>query len=233
MPGSAWKFTMSWSDLAFFHWPMSKATLRSQLPPGLGLDTFEDEAWIGVVPFRMADVRARLLPPVPTLTEFPELNVRTYVTAGGKPGVWFFSLDAASWLAVRGARTWFHLPYFDARMSIANESSGVHYESERSHRGAPAARFSGTYRASGDLLQASPGSLEHFLTERYCLYAADSGGRLYRSEIHHARWRLRAAESEFRMCDMTRIVEAELPDVAPLAHVAERIDVVGWFPYAL
>jgi uncharacterized protein len=127
---------MSWHELAFLHWPVSPHALRAVLPKTLTLDMFDGVAWLGVVPFWMSGVRPRLTPPLPGLATFAELNVRTYVVAGDKPGVWFFSLDAASRIAVRGARTLFHLPYFDARMSVSQEGGAVRYRSERTHRGA-------------------------------------------------------------------------------------------------
>ncbi len=224
---------MSWRDLAFLHWPLPKDVLSRDLPAGLELDTFQGEAWIGVVPFRMADVRARFLPPVPTLTNFAELNVRTYVVAGGKPGVWFFSLDAESFLGVRAARAGFHLPYFDAAMSVARSEGGVSYRSERIHRGVPEARLVARYRGLGEMARAEPGSLEYWLTERYCLYAADRRGRIFRGDIHHRKWPLESGEAELERIDMTRLLGASLPDSRPVMHVAERIDVIAWWPTSI
>jgi uncharacterized protein YqjF (DUF2071 family) len=155
---------------------------------------------------------------------FAELNVRTYVAAEGKPGVWFFSLDAASRLAVRAARAFFHLPYFDARMSCRREGAVV-YRSERVHRGAPEAFFAASYRGTGG---PASGELERWLTERYCLYAADGRGGLFRGEIHHPRWPLETAEAEVESMDMTRLLGFGLPDQKPLLHFAGRLDVVGW-----
>jgi uncharacterized protein YqjF (DUF2071 family) len=177
----------------------------------------------------MARTRFRWAPPLPTATRFPELNVRTYVRHGGRPGVWFFSLDADSKLAVRGARWTFHLPYFDARMALDREGEWVRYSSTRTHRRAPAARFAGRYRANGALTQAQPGSLEHFLTERYCLYAHGPRG-LVRGEVHHAPWPLRPGEAELEECDMTRLLGIDLVGPPPLVHVADTLDVAAWWP---
>jgi uncharacterized protein YqjF (DUF2071 family) len=220
---------MTWNELAFLHWPVDPAALARRLPPGLVLDTFGGSAYLGVVPFEMARTRFRLAPPIPTATRFPELNVRTYVTHGGRPGVWFFSLDAASKLAVRGARAAFHLPYFDAHMAFARESEWLGYASTRTHRGAPPAHFAGRYRATGPQISARPGTLEHFLTERYCLYA-HGRRRLLRGEIHHAPWPLRPGEVELEVCDMTRLVGFELAGAPPLVHVVDSLDVVSWWP---
>jgi uncharacterized protein YqjF (DUF2071 family) len=165
-----------------------------------------------------------LVPPLPGISSFVELNLRTYVVAEGKPGVWFFSLDASSRLAVRGARRFFHLPYFDARMSSARIEGFVRYRSERIHRGAPEARFAARYRGTS----RAPGSdLERWLTERYCLYAAKDQ-RLFRGDIHHPPWPLENAEVEIETLDVTRCLGIDLPRTPPLAHFVERIDVVGW-----
>jgi len=145
---------MQWHDLLFMHWPVPPAVLRPLIPPALALETFDGAAWLGVTPFRMAGTRPRLVPPLPWLSAFPELNVRTYVTAEGKPGVWFFSLDAANPLAVRGARALFHLPYYDAAMEVEKDGHGVRYTSTRTHRGTLSATFTGGYRPCGPVTPA-------------------------------------------------------------------------------
>lgn len=219
---------MQWHDLLFMHWPVRPEVLRPHIPPPLRLETFDGAAWLGVVPFRMAGTRARLTPALPGVSAFPELNVRTYVSTGGKPGVWFFSLDAASPLAVRGARYVFHLPYYDARMACDRRGDLVQYTSFRTHRGARPAAFAGRYRPTGPAYRAADGSIERWLTERYCLYAANRRGRLWRGEIHHAPWPLQPAEAEVQrnaMADQLRLI---LPQRAPLLHFARRIDVVAW-----
>ncbi len=173
----------------------------------------------------MRGVRPRWVPPLPGVSAFVELNLRTYVVAEGKPGVWFFSLDASSRLAVRGARLLFHLPYFDARMSSSRTDGAVEYRSERTHRGAHEARFAARYRGTG---RARGSDLERWLTERYCLYAVNDDGTLFRGDIHHPPWPLENGEVEIETLDMTRLLDIELPRNPPLVHFAERIDVVGW-----
>ena len=115
-PRQPWILGMRWHDLLFMHWPVKSEALRPYIPPALAIESFDGTAWIGVVPFRMSAVVPRLIPPVPYLSAFPELNVRTYVSAEGKPGVWFFSLDAGNPIAVEAARDTFHLNYYNARM---------------------------------------------------------------------------------------------------------------------
>ena len=206
------------------------ALTRPDIPDALQIDTFDGQAWIAVVPFRMSGVRLRATPPLPWLSAFPELNVRTYVTADRKPGVWFFSLDARNPAAVAIARAWFHLPYFRARMKCEDRDGRIHYSSERTHHGASPAALRVSYRPVGEIFEAKPGTLEHFLTERYCLYSADSRGRLYRGEIHHQPWQLQIAEANFQQNSMTEAAGIALPSHNPFLHFARRQDVVVWRP---
>jgi uncharacterized protein len=218
---------MRWEKLAFLHWPVAPGPLRTLLPSGLELETFEGRAWVGVTPFRMNGVRARLAPPLPWVSAFPELNVRTYAMVGGKPGVWFMSLDAGNPLAVRAARLAYGLPYFHAEMSMEEERSGrILY---RSRRRSEEARFEADYAPTGPSGHAEPGTLEHFLTERYCLYAR-RGGRLVRAEIHHAPWSLRPGEARITANTMGAPLGLDLDGQPPLVHYAERLDVVAWLP---
>ena len=232
LPSAPWIMAQSWHDLLFAHWPVDAAMLRSRIPAGLAIDTFDGQAWLGVVPFSMTGVRLRWTPPVPGLSAFPELNVRTYVTAQDKPGVWFFSLDAASALAVAAARISFHLPYFRARMQCSQADGWIQYESHRTHRGAPSGVFEAKYRPAGERFEAPQGSLEHFLTERYCLYSAASG-RIYRGEIHHPPWQLHAAEARLTRNSMAEAAGLTLPTEPPLLHFARRQDMVAWAPYRI
>ena len=228
LPHRPWVLAMQWHDLLFMHWPLPAAVLRPYIPSALVLETFDGAAWLGIVPFRMAGTRPRFVPPLPWVSAFPELNVRTYVTAEGKPGVWFFSLDASNPLAVRGARALFHLPYYDAIMQVEHDGSVVRYTSTRTHRRAPGATFAGRYRPSGPVLYAAADSLDYWLTERYCLYAADRRGRVWRGNIHHARWPLQPAEADIECNTMADQLQLRLPSGAPLLHFARRLDVVAW-----
>ena len=220
--------TQSWHDLLFAHWPLDPDVLRSRIPSGLTLDLFDGRAWIGVIPFHMTNVGPRGLPSLPWLSAFPELNVRTYVTHGGKPGVFFFSLDAASTLAVVGARTVFHLPYYRATMSVQTGTRGVAYRTVRRSPAAAQAQFAAIYKPIGPVSQAQPGALEHFLTERYCLYTTTRSGELRRLEIHHGPWPLQPADAQMSVNTMTTAAGITLPADAPLLHFAKRMDVLTW-----
>ncbi len=247
-PVAPWVMAQSWHDLLFAHWPISPDLLRPLVPDILELDTFDGQAWIGVVPFRMSGVRPRGLPSVPWLSAFPELNVRTYVrhpqsakADGDKPGVYFFSLDAANPVAVAIARTVFHLPYFRAKMSVQPQGEDVVYRSLRTHSGVPVGELSGVYGPTGPVYAAQPGSLDHWLTERYCLYAVspfhsqpqNDHWRLWRSEIHHAPWPLQPAHADFPINTVAQSLGVPLADRPPLLHFARRIDVVVWPPRLL
>lgn len=224
----------TWRNLLFAHWRMPPRTLRPLVPAGLTLQTFDGDAWLGITPFVVTGLRPRAVPAIPGVSEFPEINVRTYVTAGGKPGVFFFSLDAGSALAVMGARALYSLPYFRARITVRPAArGGIAYSSRRSHRGAPPAEFAAEYRPTGDAAAARAGTLDHWLTERYCLYAADRRGGLHRAEIHHPPWPLQPAEAEIRRNTMTDGLGFELPGVRPLLHFARRLDVHVWPPESL
>jgi uncharacterized protein len=150
---------MVWHDLLFAHWPCAAEVLQPRLPVGLALDTFDGRAWLGVVPFRMSGIRPRCLPPIPGLRAFSELNVRTCAVAEGKPGVWFLTLDASSQFAVRCARTFYHLPYRDARITCSALADGwIHYQSHRHDRRHPPAEFRARYRSksSAEAVAADP-----------------------------------------------------------------------------
>jgi uncharacterized protein YqjF (DUF2071 family) len=187
---------MNWLDLCFLHWPVAVQSLRPWIPAGLEVDTFEGTAWLALVPFTMTGVRPIGCPDLPGVSAFAEFNVRTYVRDREKSGVWFFSLDAAQKLAVRVARTCFHLPYFDATFERSWQRGWCHYRVLRTHRGCPAVHFEGRYRPVGEVFHSLPGSLEEFLTERYWLFSADSRGHVYRARIFHERWPLQRGECQ-------------------------------------
>jgi uncharacterized protein len=231
LPRGPWVMRMTWHDLLFAHWPLAPEALRPRVPPNLSLDTLDGRAWLAVAPFHMSDVAPRGIPALPGVSAFPELNVRTYVTHAGKPGVLFFSLDAASRLAVEAARLLYRLPYYHAALSVTPDGEGVRYASRRLDRRGAGAEFRGRYAPVGPALRPLPGSLEHFLAERYCLYAPTPGGRLYRAEIHHAPWPLQPASAAIEVNTMAAAAGVQLPAGPPLLHFARRLDVVAWAPH--
>lgn len=233
-PSRPWAGRMRWCDLAFLHWPVDAAVLRPLIPAGLEIDTHAGAAWLGVVPFRMEGVRLRGAPPVPTTHAFPEINVRTYVHAAGRSGVWFFSLDATSRLAVRGARLLYNLPYFDAEIAVTpttlagQPAPGIAYDSRRVHRGAPRAEFRATYSPIGEVYEAEPGTLDHFLVERYCMFTHDDRRGLGILEIDHQPWPLQRGRAEIGTNTMASAAGIRLPAGEPLVHFARALDVRAW-----
>jgi hypothetical protein len=227
LPQGNWIMRQSWHELLFAHWPIAPEALRPLMPACFSIDTFEGQAWVGVVPFRMSDVRPRGLPSIPALSNFPELNVRTYVTANGKPGVFFFSLEAANPLAVAIARSVFHLPYLNAHMECKRVANTINYRSHRTHRGAPSAEFSASYRPIGPVTYAQPHSIESWLTDRYCLYT-NVGSQAYRADIHHLHWPLQTAELETTTNTMALSHGIHLPVTQPLLYYSQRLDVLVW-----
>jgi len=219
---------MRWCDLLFAHWAVDAAVLRGLLPKGLELDLFDGRAYVGAVPFRMEGVTPRRVPALPGLHAFAELNLRTYVKAGGKSGVWFFSLDASQKLAVRVARRYFHLPYFDAKFEVTNAGGEVTYSAVRTHKGAPDATFAARYRPVGAVYRSARGSLESWLTERYCLYAADRAGHLYQGEIDHEPWPLQPAEAEIQVNTLGDWLGIEMKGAPQTLHFANSLDVHAW-----
>lgn len=232
LPRGPWAMRQTWANLLFAHWPLPPAVLRALIPASLELDTYDGQAWLGIVPFAMRNVRPRCLPAVPWLSFFPELNVRTYVRVRDhgidKPGVYFFSLDAANPIAVAVARAAFLLPYFNAHMHTRERRGWIEYRSDRYHRDAPPAGLVCRYRPTGKVYLSQPGTLEHWLTERYALYTVDKRNRPYIGEIHHIQWPLQPAEAEFTRNSMAGAAAMRLPDVPPLLHFARRIDMAAW-----
>jgi uncharacterized protein YqjF (DUF2071 family) len=232
MRRTPWFMTQTWHDVLFLHWPVDAQMLRARVPGALELDLHEGQAYVAIAPFHMTNVAPRGLPAVPGLSSMAEVNVRTYVTAKGIPGIYFFSLDAASALAVGAARTMFHLPYHTARMQVDERQGWIHYHSRRSSPGSRPAELRGKYRSVGAAQQPETGSLEYFLTERYCLYAVEAQ-RVYRGEIHHLPWPLQDAEAEIWRNTMAAAAGIELPDQKPLLHFASLMEVLVWAPERL
>jgi len=230
VPDRPWRMTMCWRDLLFMHWPFPPRLVAALVPPSLELDTFDGSAWIGVVPFRMTDIGVRHLPRLPWVSAFAELNVRTYVKHGGKSGVWFFSLDAASLLAVEAARAAFHLPYFQASMQAEERAGTIHYATSRTDRRGNPAQFRARYRPTAEPFRARAGTIDHWFTERYCFFVTDAHGRVSRTDVHHHPWPLQPAEADVDDNTMAHASSLALPATAPLLHFAKELDVIGWSP---
>jgi uncharacterized protein YqjF (DUF2071 family) len=224
LPSGAWILTQWWRNLLFAHWKVDPAVLASLLPDALEPETFDGAAWIGVIPFQMSGVRFRGLPPIPGISNFCELNVRTYVRPKGLPGepggVYFWSLDASSRLAVWGARTFFHLAYENAEMNCSASAGSIHYTSRRR-----LAEFDARYRPTADAIRDP---LHHWLTERYCLYTTNRNGSLFRGDIHHRPWPLVNAEVDIQLNTMASPLGLSLKSVPDACAFSREIEVAIW-----
>jgi uncharacterized protein len=227
-PDRPWVMRQAWRNLLFAHWPVASEAIRDRVPSQFELDTFEGFAWVGVIPFWMTDVAPRGLPGLPGRTATLEVNVRTYVRYGGRRGVYFFSLDAESLLVVLGARWFYHLPYYHAEMSMrVSEGERIEYKSRRRSGGAALEIAYGPLAAPS---LSEPGTVDHWLTERYCLCTVDSHGRVVVGDIHHAPWPLQLAWADIEVNTMTGPAGIELPRQTPLLRYARELQVLVWWP---
>ncbi|HEX4170765.1 MAG TPA: DUF2071 domain-containing protein [Bryobacteraceae bacterium] len=229
-----WAIRMRWTNLLFAHWPVPASKIAPLLPSGFAVDTYNGDAWVGVVPFRMEEVQLRGLPRMPGANLFAEANVRTYVRdkTSGDHGVYFFSLDANNPLAVIAARLWYHLPYYFASMKITGGEEGWYYRSRRLFARRPA-RLEVHYKSTDQKLPVSkPGTIEYFLTERYALFT-HSRRNLIRGDIHHLSWPLEHAEAEFQRETLAAAQDIALPNREPILHYAKQLDVFAWPPRAI
>ncbi len=231
-PMAPWVMTQRWNDLLFLHYAVEPELLRRLIPDALTLDTYERRAWVSVTPFWINHLRPPGVPSLPWVSHFSEINVRTYVTFGGKPGVYFFSLDASHLSAVWGARVFYRLPYWQAAMKVEGRGKAtIRYRSQRTHGPKPA-EIELSYGPAARPFHARPGSLEHFLCERYCLYAFNRK-RLYRGEIHHLPWDLQEAHVALEKNTMARPAGIELPTKPDLAYFSRELKVLLWAPERL
>jgi len=233
LPSGRWIMTQRWNDLLFAHWPIPASQLAPLLPRGLQVDTYQGSGWLGVVPFWMDRIKVRGIPPLPSARSFPELNLRTYVRdqESGAAGVYFFSLDAASLLAVIGGRALYNLPYHWARMRLEQISGrDFVFESRRRFR-RQCVEFKARYRGLGPtrkLAESRPGSLEYFLTERYCLFTSNRAGLSVRANVHHVPWPLEDAEADIERNDLALAIGIALPSERPILHYSRRLAVYIW-----
>ena len=228
LPGRRWTMTQTWHDLLFAHWPLSPDALRPAVPPELELDTCDGVAWLGLVIFRLSGVRLHGFPEVPLVSHFPEINVRTYVTHDGKHGVYFLSLDADNPLAIALAKPWFRLAYHYSHITFHERADGIHFRSRRAEHNSPPATFAATYSPCAPAFRAPHGSLEHWLTERYCYYSVNRSHHIYRCDIHHPPWQLQPAQARITQNTMALSHGIQLPQTEPLLHYARYMKALIW-----
>ncbi|HLO68284.1 MAG TPA: DUF2071 domain-containing protein [Holophaga sp.] len=228
VPLGPWFLSMRWLDVAFLHWPVPAEALARRLPRGLTLDTFQGTAWLSVVPLVVEGARLRWFPPLPGVSSYLELSVRTFVTDGRRPGIWCLSVDADSALVVRAARIHPRLPYLRARLAHVRGEGWVHFACWRTHRGAKDASFSGRFKPLGSPFEPVPGSLEAWLTDRTSVFTEARDGRLLRTDLDVAPWQIRPCEADLQDNTMAGPLELLLPRRPALAHYVSRQDVRVW-----
>ncbi|HTA75632.1 MAG TPA: DUF2071 domain-containing protein [bacterium] len=228
VPSRNWMMSQTWNDLLFLHWPIPQPILQKIVPPNLPIDTYRGQAWLGIVPFTMSHIHFKGLPPLPGLSAFPEINVRTYVTLDGKPGVYFFSLDAENRWAVWFARNFFNLPYFYSEFSVQKKTDSIDYQiSRRRTEKAPLA-FEAQYGPTGQTLKNQDRQLAQWLTARYCLYTTDSKGRIYRGNIDHSPWPLQPGKVSVKKNTLTASLPITLPKTKSLVYFSKILKVNIW-----
>lgn len=224
LPEDSWLMFQSWQDQLFMHWPVAVSALRPLVPEKLAIETHGGSAWVGITPFRIEGLRPRHLPALPGLSSFPEVNLRTYVRYGERAGVWFVSLETPSQIAVLAARVGYHLPYRTAQLEIERTADGW----LRCSASRDGAQLNVRYRPVGEPYTAEPGSLDHFLTERYALFVLDGAGAVKRGDIHHRPWPLQHAEAEPGVNTLAAAHGITLPSHGPKLHYAARQDTLIW-----
>lgn len=233
LPEGSWATSQRWSDLLFAHWPMRAAAIESLLPNGLEADLSHGSAWLGVVPFQIERLEVRGLPLLPGMRNFPEIKLRTYVRESqtGTPGIYCFSLDVGSLLAVTLGRGLYHLPCHWAQMRVEPRGEREFSFYSRRLMARKPVRFIARYRGLGPshkLIQPRPGTLEHFLSERPYMFIRDALGRVLRAEVHTIPAQLEEAEAEIEQNDLATACGLTLPDTPPLLHYARRMAVYIW-----
>ncbi len=227
LPTQNWSWRQSWNDLLFAHWKIPKEILEPLVPKPLNLQQFNGETFIGVVPFKMEGVTRRPLPHLPWVSNFCELNIRLYVEYQNKPGVFFLSLDATNPLAVWAGRKLFHLPYKRAKMSVHQEKETFIFKSIRKEKG-DNSKLAISYQSISEVFEAQQGTLDYFLTERYCLYSISANGDLFRVEVHHRPWPLERALCEIEENTLFKNLSLPIHNAPDTLHFSRGVDIIAW-----
>ncbi|KAB2334776.1 DUF2071 domain-containing protein [Cytobacillus depressus] len=228
LPSKHWIMRQTWSNLFFTHWPIAPEILRPYIPQSLQIDTFNRYAWVGIILFVMEGIYPRGLNYKSILPSFPEINVRTYVQCDDKPGIYFLSIDVGDWASYTIAKRWFRLPYFSSHVSFQKEDQTFQFGSKRKGNSNSPITFNGKYIPLPKIFYPKKGTLDHWLTERYCLYSKDQRGNLYCGEIHHRPWPLQYAESEIHMNTLLSPFNIDLNEVKPISHYSKGVDSLIW-----
>lgn len=241
-PDAQWLFSQSWNDVLFVHFAMDPTVLRPLVPEALTLDLYDGAAWLTLSPFCTSHLRPSGVPPLPKLSFFPQVNLRTCVSRDNKPGTFNFSADAASLSAVWFARVFFRVPYWHAAIQVSgatvrarkskNPEEMIRFRSRRLHGPAALngpATLDVAYTPAGTAERARPGSLDEFLIERYCVYSSHRG-KLYRTELHHQPWPLQPASVELQSNSLAEALGLSLPPQPELCHFSRCNKLLTWAP---
>ncbi len=226
-PTGKWILRQSWKDLLFIHWPVSATSLRNHVPKGLQIDTYKGQAWVGIVLFKMERIHIKGVP-IPLFSQFPEINVRTYVTGNGKSGVFFLTLDAHHWVTFTLAKKWFHLPYKYSTIFFEKNEDVISFESIRKHNGEIPAVFKATYYPISEIFNAKTDTLEHWLTERYCFFSTDTKSNIFCGEIQHYPWELQRAKVEIHKNTLLSSLNICKSEIKPILHFSSGVESLIW-----
>jgi uncharacterized protein YqjF (DUF2071 family) len=229
MPEGSWIQKQTWNNVLFLHWPAPTERIRSLLPKGLELETYDGSAWLGLVAINVTDAHLRYTPSLPFVSNVLPLNLRTYVRVGDKPGIYLFSADVSNALVVTAARQLFLMPYFNAQMDYREDGELHLFGSQRTEGEDTMNGFTVSYGPHSPVYNAEPGSLDHFLIERYGLYTTDDQGDVYRNDVHHYPWPLQRADAVVGANTLTLPPRLDLPEMdLMLCHYAHRLDALLW-----
>lgn len=221
--------TQTWEHLLFAHWSVPVETIRSMVPSGLEIDTYDGRAWISIIPFLMSGVRIRRLPTVPFTSTFPEINVRTYVRANRKTGVYFLSLDASNPVVTAIARRWYRLMYFQANMSLQAKGDAIEFRSQRLQARPSAYRFFSRYQPLSEPFYAKKGTIEHWLTERYTLFCqCAKSTQIYFANVYHEPWKLQPVSVTITDNTMTQDMPIQLQENPEIVLYARGVQSIIW-----
>ena len=228
LPSKYWIMRQTWKNVLFAHFPISPERLRPHIPSTLEIDTYQDSAWLGVIIFVIEGIYFRGLSPISVVFKFPEVNLRTYVQHGGKRGVFFLSLDVGNWASLAISKGWYHLPYCSAEISYRKEGDTFHCHSLRKGKSDNPITFTGSFTPDLEVYFPEDGTIDHWLTERYCLYSQDNRGNLYCGDIHHKPWPLQKAEAIISTNTLPTPFGIDISKPEPTFYFSEGVDTLFW-----
>ena len=228
VPSKNWIMRQTWKNVFFAHWPILPERLRSSIPSSLDIDTYQQMAWLGVVIFEIEGIYFRGLSPISVVFRFPEVNLRTYVQHKGKPGVFFLSLDVGNWASLAISKRWYHLPYCKAKISYRKEGNTFHCQSVRNGNSNNPITFKGSFTTDLRSYFPEEGTIDHWLTERYCLYSLDRKGNIYCGDIHHKPWSLQKAQAVLSNNTLPAPFGIDISEDEPILHFSKGLDALFW-----